>query len=594
MFVVSCLPILVASADLREEFPGYAWYIPEYNVDMSLSKTGTLSVKETITVDFSSTSRRGIIREIPYEFGELLNKRSTSVDVKSVTDLQGNEWDYQVSKSDGYVNIRIGDPEVYLSEEVVYVIDYTTDNILNSFDENMQFLGADNWGDEEAERIELYWNAIGNEWSESPIGKYEINLDLSEFGELDVLDNGCFTGVYGSRENCQIEEVGAGLYRVSGESLGYQKGVTLGTAFNPEAFDINFAANLFWANVGIASILLYPLLVFFGFFVHWYRHGKEPDKNVIVPYFKLDEDMGPMEIGTLVDERLDMKDVSAGIIDLSLRGYLKIVEVEKKGLFSKNEVKFVKLKEFENDESLKKHEKDILKGLFKSNRTEATVDDLEGSFYIYVGRARESVFTYLTREKYYHANPKDVKSKYLGIGSVFAFGVLWFAMAFQLFFLLYIFLPVGLSAIFFSFFMAKKTDKGMRAYEKILGFKDFIEIAEKDRLEFFQTLKDETKGKDGEIKLFEKLLPYAMAVGLGDKWSGIFEEIFAQGYNPAWYSTNGTGLRMNDLNRSLSSINRSVSSAAVPPSSSGSSGGSYSGGGGFSGGGFGGGGGSSW
>lgn len=140
---------------------------------------------------------------------------------------------------------------------------------------------------------------------------------------------------------------------------------------------------------------------------------------------------------------------------------------------------------------------------------------------------------------------------------------------------------LGIVIIYWSPFAQKRTDLGIKWMQHLLGLKNFIEKAEKDRIEMLVN-------KDPEY--FYHILPYAMVLGVTDQWAKNFEGITIS--DPDWYSSNS--------NRSFSSIyfvnrmntaTRSVGSAmASRPATS--SGGSF--GGGSAGGGSGGGGGGGW
>jgi uncharacterized membrane protein len=142
-----------------------------------------------------------------------------------------------------------------------------------------------------------------------------------------------------------------------------------------------------------------------------------------------------------------------------------------------------------------------------------------------------------------------------------------------------------LTAIICSFFyviMPRMTEKGVRTMEHINGFKMYLSVAEKDRIDFHNA-------PEKNSATFEKFLPYAIALGVTDKWMEVFKGINMQ--NPSWYSdSTGHAFSMMAFSSSMSNFSHVASQSFVsaPGSSSGS------GGGGFSGGGGGGGGGGSW
>lgn len=578
-----------ASVDLRAEYPGYIWYIPTYQVDMKLGRNAILDVQERIVADFSDTSRRGIIREIPYKFRDFLNGQSrvTPVSFDSVTDFEGNEWEYKVSNNGDFRNLRIGNVNEFFSEPLDYVISYSVENLINSFGPDGEELGELRSGNEST-RDELYWNAIGTEWSESPIGYYEVNVDLSEFTDEEVLDMECFIGGFGSEQTCEFVRNGD-VYTVSGPMLGYQTGITVGAGFESGAITPEWSWRVMLYDL-LELIVLAPFLILFSCYLWWRKHGKELPKKTIIPTYKLDPNLRAMEVGAFVDERFNNEDITAGLVDLAVRGYIEIKEIPKKGLFGKKSFKFTKKKEFDGGE-LESFEKKLLEGMFGRGKSVSS-KDLEGVFYITVNKVKKDIFEYLVDQKYYVKNPNLVFGKYMGLGSFVLFGSAWLSGITGTWYLLPFLIPLGLGLMIISPFMSKKTRYGRDVHAHILGFKDFIKVAEKDRLKFFQEYQDELS-KDDQIKTFEKLLPFAIAYGMGDRWADLFGDLLSgYSYNPVWYS--GTdGFRMNNLSNGLNDMGRTMRAAAVPPSSSGTSGGSFSSGG-FSGGGFGGGGGSSW
>ena len=137
--------------------------------------------------------------------------------------------------------------------------------------------------------------------------------------------------------------------------------------------------------------------------------------------------------------------------------------------------------------------------------------------------------------------------------------------------------------------MPAKTKKGAEAKWQVLGLEEFIRTAETDRIKFQE-----------KENIFQKLLPYAMALGLAEKWTTAFKDIIKT--PPNWYQSSDPNF-MNGFNtmylyhslNSMTTTANTVMTSSPRSSSSGSwSGSSGFGGGGFSGGGFGGGGGGSW
>lgn len=185
-----------------------------------------------------------------------------------------------------------------------------------------------------------------------------------------------------------------------------------------------------------------------------------------------------------------------------------------------------------------------------------------------------------------------------------------YAVIFLILFLIYIFVVTVIFSVSYDFavlyitlassaatfimlpltvIMRKRTKQGSEWYGKLLGFRNFIEKAEKDRIE---------KLVEENPSYFYNILPYAYVLGVTDIWAKKFEEIGMQ--PPQWYSGYSSDRMFNTLvfthyiSHSMGGFTSAM--ASRPPSSGGLSRGGFGGGGfgggfgGFSGGGFGGGG----
>jgi uncharacterized membrane protein YgcG len=204
---------------------------------------------------------------------------------------------------------------------------------------------------------------------------------------------------------------------------------------------------------------------------------------------------------------------------------------------------------------------------------------------------------------YFVKNPKKIKTGYIAWGSVLTFGGL-FSLAFGilggliLFGIIVGFVLAGIIIFVFAFIMPARTAQGVEAHDALLGLKDYIKLAEADRLKFLQSPEGAEKIQDKEafdpktaqakVKLFEKLLPYAILFGLEKDWAKQFNDFYKT--PPDWYQGgNWTAFNAGYFAGSLGSFNNAAGTSFAAPSSSSSSG--FSGGGAGGGGGGGGGGG---
>jgi hypothetical protein len=292
-------------------------------------------------------------------------------------------------------------------------------------------------------------------------------------------------------------------------------------------------------------------------------------------------------VGTVVDERADLDDVTSTIVDLAIRGWLTIEELETTTLlfFSNTDYRLRRQNPEPSGQSLKPHERELMAGLFASG-DDMRISDLREKFYRHLPIIRSYLYETLSSDAgLFNGRPDTTRNGWLILGGAIAVGGFLAHVALS---------PLGVGAIMLSGVivalaanaMPQRTRKGREAYEQIMGFKEFLSRVEADRLERLGGRTSTT---------FEKFLPLAIVLGVADRWAQAFAGIYT--VPPTWYHGNFDGGAFQPSNlvqnvgRSLDTMGRAL--AATPPSSSGS-GSSGFGGGGSSGGGFGGGGGGSW
>jgi uncharacterized membrane protein len=334
-------------------------------------------------------------------------------------------------------------------------------------------------------------------------------------------------------------------------------------------------------------VLGVPVLTLFFLIYLWHTRGRDPQGyETVVAQYEAPIGLTPTEAGTVVDERADNQDVSAEIINLAVKGYIKITRIESKVLFfSSTDYQLDLLKQPTDLE--KPFERTMVEALFGGKST-VKLSELKNNFYEDLKQIKGQVYDSVVTEGYFLKNPQTVRNIYLAAGiGIAALGVVLFVTTRQVF-SLFAFGLSGIMVIIFSFFMPHKTKKGAEAKQYILGLKQYLAVAEKDRLAFHNA-------PEKSPARFEKLLPYAMVLGVEQAWAKQFEGIYTQ--PPSWYyDPSHRAFNAYIFASSLNSFSRSANTAFVSrPRSAGAAGGvSGFGGGGFSGGGFGGGGGGSW
>jgi uncharacterized membrane protein YgcG len=402
-----------------------------------------------------------------------------------------------------------------------------------------------------------------------------------------------YEGGYGSKEICDYETYdNSGKFRTK-RSLKMGEGLTVVFGWDKGFVSPPSSWKKFWWAVNLKEswVFLLPIFSFIYMANRWYRKGRDPKvrESVTVMYgppkFE-NQPLTPAEVGTLVDEKLDPRDITSTIVGLAVKGYIKIEETKKEGLiFDKIDYYLRKMKG--PDAEVSPFERELMERLL-GGKTGVHVSDLKNKFYAYLPGLKKALYGELTRKKYFLSSPENVRNSYLVAGFlVFVFSVLAFVFL----------VPhpgwkgilagilTGASVLGFAKSMPAKTRAGASAYMDVLGFQEFMNRAEKDRLE-----------RTGDKDLFSKFLPYAIALDVADNWAKAFEGIYQE--PPAWYVSPG-GFRMFSpyaFTHSINSVTSDLSSAmfSAPRGSSGGGSGGGFGGGGSSGGGFGGGGGGSW
>jgi uncharacterized membrane protein len=304
------------------------------------------------------------------------------------------------------------------------------------------------------------------------------------------------------------------------------------------------------------------------------------------------KDLTPAEAGALVDDRIDPRDISSTLIDLAVRGYIQIEETKEKILlFTHKDYLFRLLKPKAQWGDLTPYERVMLDNIFLGGEL-TSLSSLRNRFYTVLPVIRQDIMTALKRKGMYNTDPESARGwafvgvaviavpflllQYFGIANFFLSG--WIAAAAIL---------VALAiVVFFTHIMPAKSVRGARAWVQVRGFEEFINRVEGDRL---RTMPPDT---------FEKYLPFAMALGVEERWAKAFAGIIHD--PPRWYVSSDGGMfnsMMFTHNLHAMSMAAGQTFASAPRSSSTgsgfSSGGGFSGGG-FSGGGFGGGGGSAF
>lgn len=548
---------------------GRSFVLSRFDADIQVLPSGELLVTETVRPRFEG-SWNGIERLIPVEYKTPQGfNYSLLLDQVTVTDERGTPLKLETSRERHYRNFRIWIPGA-VDATRTFILKYRVLNGLKFFEDH----------------DELYWNVTGDEW-DVPIehATARITLPAHATGVRAL----AFTGAYGAREHgAAVEAVGPIVEMKMMRTLGFREGLTAVVGWDKGAVTAPTAIAqtrwFLWSNWPLGI----PWVVLAAMFHRWYTRGRDPRLRSIAVTYEPPDRLTPGEIGTLVDDSPDVRDITATVVDLAVRGFVRIEEVKQDHLFgfwSSTEYVFHHLKPHGEWSALLKHERLLLEALFADGGEDRVpLSTLENKFYRSLPGIHNALFDQLTTRKYYVKRPDQVKQNYLvggiAFGMVLTFGLAAlvdrFGMAPEAVFGAGIL--SGLIVVLFGRIMPARTQQGTRVLEGALGFEEFLSRVEADRFE--RVVKTP--------EMFEKFLPYAMALGVEKNWARAFESILTtppdwyQGGDPTRFNSRGFVSHMSDM------VSRTGSTMTSAPRSSGGSGFSS---GGSSGGGFGGGGG---
>lgn len=542
-----------------------------------------LKTVEKITAEFPAFDQNhGIERAIPRSYQD----HPVNLSIQSVTDANGAALNYSTYESNDNEVLRIGDADTYVHGSRVYVVTYTQQDVT---------LDPDN-----ASIDEFYWDTNGTEWG-VPFGRLtaRVHLPSDLTGKLNG-NSACYIGGQGSSERCTITKATEGDQTVftmqAGRTLAAGENVTFAIGFQPDTFAAYQPSLLdrlaaIWGVVTVVSGFVAFGAIFFLFFYVQRINGRDKELGTIVPEYLPPGDASVTVSSTVAKSASST--MTAQLLDLAVRHYIKLYEVKEKTIFSPAQYEMEIVKDISD---LRPEEQEILKDMFDNNVTAGqriNLKTLQNNMGFYRRTLNNDTdLTKLMRSEYAHREKKPENVKRLRrIALVFLIGgvlllSLWLLVA-------------ALFAFVFSFTVWSLTDKGLGLKRYLEGLKLYIKVAEQDRIKMLQSPEGAEKvasvasGTEPAqlIKLYERVLPYAVLFGQEKEWSkqlgAYYENI---GTQPDWYNSHSGAFNAAVFVGAMSSF--STSTTTYTSSSSSSS--SGSGGGGSSGGGGGGGGGGGW
>ena len=545
------------------------YQIKNFESEIKLNQDLSLTIKEKIETNFL-VAKHGIYRVVPYIYNHKGKTIKANLKILNITDENGFGVNYEVTNYNQSKKIKIGDADKTIIGKKEYIIEYNVDQVVLDYGDGP----------------EIYWNVTGDEW-EVLIEKTEAKV-ISDFGEITKID--CFGCQNSMSKNQAIFKGGQGLTIVAQINKNNQ----LKTPGSIEKI-INFITGNWGYLVAVIPTLLMAIV--------WYKKGRDKkyltenffykpenktEKNVNLfdrPHLPLVyspiKGLSPSEIGTILDQKIDIHDIVAEIVELARLGFLKIKKTEYKGVFGIKNTDYELIKLDKKTDSLNEFQNDLLLSLFEKN-TKISVSELKNKFYKELPRLKSDMYRELDKKKISDGDWEKILSKWLGL--IMALNILIIVL------LVWIFIkntgntgpmPIAILGVVVSIFltvkMPRRTAWGYNLYQQIKGLKYYME-------------KGKWREEVMEKNLFlEEMLPLAISLGVVNKLAKDMKDL---GLKPPEYFE---GMVISSFAHDLNNFN-SVMATNLTTSPSGNS--SWSGGSGFSGGssggGFGGGGGGSW
>lgn len=604
------------------------------NLDVAyvVNPDGSMHVTETYTYAFNQP-RHGIERYVLVRQGygdSTTQHRQYPMSDISVSSPTGAPAQYALADVGGSTVIRVGDPDRTITGTQRYVISYTLGHVLNK--------------QEQASAAELYWNVTGDAWR-VPIQ----NVSVSVTGPAAATKAACTWGASRSTDQCGAKAGATSTYTAGPLSPGQQ--MTIAQQMPLSAFgdlapqlgegSVAEAASGGFMSTSEAQLRSYgalglglaaPVLALLGLGSAAWRRGRDerfvdiapdivpsPGEQVattrggrtptVAVRFNPPDNATPGLIGTLVDEEANTIDVSATVLDLAVRGFLRIEQVDPPGVTKPTDWRLIALKG--DDGTLLPYERTVLDGLF-SLGSPVMMSDLRTNYAATLARAQGEMYSETVRRGWFRQSPHLTRQQYswmswLPFGLAVVLAVMTFMGSGDPDARAGLDLPVptaligiaglvlaGILGRLFTKRMPARTAVGSAMLQQTKGFREYLLTAEAGQIKFEEA-----------ANIFSRYLPYAVVFGCADRWAKLFAEVAAaaqaQGYvieQPTFFMWYGGYGGWGDFGRSVDSFSTSAAGTFVAtPGSSGESAfgsGGFGDFGGFSGGGGGGGGGGSW
>lgn len=552
-----------------------------FEVSVDDDGRATLRAVETRVAEFPDFDQnRGIVAGFP----ERYRGASLQTTILSVRDENGDEVPYETEDEDDVLYVLTGDDE-YVHGTTTYVIEYEMRDVI---------LAASS-----TKVDEFYWDLLPLDTTQDIASFHaEIRFDPALAPHLTG-DASCYQGRQGSTDRCELTANG-GVFDVSARDLAAGEGITVaialepGTVTQPPARLPNAATDVAPYVLGAVAVLL-SIAARISFWITG-RMGRS-SKGLVIAQYDVPDSMPPLLAGAIL--RKPKNTVAAQIIHLAVRGLLRLEEVPEADEKGKRIRPRLRRLDAPIPDPL---DEKALTAVFGSTTLDVVMKmprDSES----FANRMR-ALQTSGRREAFSrglltHARStpaRVIQTLTLVVFAVMCGLLIWGMVTGRESVLpvLLVTVAVGILVLSISSKVFGKhtilTREGALELDYLEGVREFVRVAEADRLQMLQSHSGAERRADGTvdvIHVYERLLPYAILFGMEKEWGAVLEVAYGRAQRSAGWVDGSTAsiatriVYFNTVTRTASAYRApSTSSSSSSSGAGGSSGGGFSGGGG--------------
>ncbi|SOD98082.1 DUF2207 domain-containing protein [Blastococcus haudaquaticus] len=543
--------------------------IRSYDIAIEAAADGSLLVEETIDYDFAGEERHGIVRVLPDRapFEQTRDRRYPVGDIAVDSPTAAPE-EIEVTSEDGALTIRVGDPDEEIEGRHTYVLTY-------------RLAGVADPG-EEVDR--LAWNAVGTGW-EVPIDEVTVRLT----GPADAISGDCVTGEEGERTPCAAEVDARGEVTASADGLAAGEGVTVSARYPsgtfPDArpvYEDTFSPALAFSPAPAAIALgLAGLLAVAGPPVLRARRARARASGPVAPQLTPPHDARPAQLGTVLDGHAQRHEVTATMLDLAVRGFLRIEELPPDA-DDEGAAEDWRLVRGAPPHGLRPYEQRLLDAFFADGDA-VVLSGLQERFAGIESDVCAELYRDVVQLGWFREDPAAMRRRWYAIGAVALLAGIALTVVLALtstWALAGLGVVVGgLVVLALAGRMPRRTQEGTAVLERVRAFRDHLASDDPRWPAGHGRIDDVAEAARGDARV--RYLPYAVALGVAADWA----ERLAQAPRPDWYVSSSAGM---PVWPALLAFSSSSNPALAPPVAAGSAGSASVGGA------AGGGGGGSW